>query len=216
VGSPICKTSGELFQLPTEWFADLDKLETLESCWHTSDVTSISFFPPSDLGLKPRRGFAEVSSPDYDMMVFGSGALKCIPEESVHDVSPSHQDRECANLIANFDLVVKSSISVKPMDGSFDVLSSVERSNASSVYKKYFLQSPSSRMGSEKYDSDMENVASPKCLKLANLESLFEETEKVLAGNSPVNICCTVDFDWCMVYFISPWLLQLCPIITLN
>jgi hypothetical protein len=60
--------------------------------------------------------------------------------------------KKCANLIANFNLIVKSPISIKPMDCSFDVLSSVERSSASSVYKKYFLQSPSSRMGSEKYD----------------------------------------------------------------
>lgn len=111
VGKPATEMNGEQFQLPTEWFTDLDELDTPESCWDTSEVTSIAFSPPLDSSLKPLHGFTEVSSTGLEMVV-SSQALICIPEESAHDISPYHQDKECA-FIASSDLVVKSPISVK-------------------------------------------------------------------------------------------------------
>lgn len=67
----------ELFQLPSEWFMDLDELDIPESCWDTSKVTSIAFSPPSD--SKSLHGFCAD-------IVSSSRALICIPG----DVSPAH------------------------------------------------------------------------------------------------------------------------------
>ena len=112
IESPTAETNGEVFQLPAEWFADLDELDSPERCWDTSEVARISFSPPSDPNLKPLHGFTGVSSTGLEMVLSSSRALTCIPEESVHNVSPSHRDKEWA-LIVSSDLVVNSPVLVK-------------------------------------------------------------------------------------------------------
>lgn len=108
-GSPDAELERERFQLPSEWFMDLDELDTSESCRDTSKVTSISFSPPPDPHLK---SLNRCPSADGEMMVPSPRALICIPEESAHNVSPTHEIRNCS-LIANSAVIEKSPISVK-------------------------------------------------------------------------------------------------------
>ncbi|KAG0593820.1 hypothetical protein M758_UG022300 [Ceratodon purpureus] len=97
---------------PTEWFTDLDELDAPESCLDSSEVTSISFSPPSDPNSESLLGFLEVSSPGREIVVYASRAPICMLEGSDCDVLPSHPDKEYA-LVSNSDLVVKSPVSVK-------------------------------------------------------------------------------------------------------